>query len=407
MSSGSRNMTMGWYSGRQIRDGSDNVMIGYYSGQYATGSRNIFMGYQSGMGGTTSAPYSSGTNNVGIGHQTLEAFTTGTDNVGVGPWSLQSITTGTSNVGVGRSALDSTTTKHYNTAIGHHAMKGANNTQQSVAIGSFVLDNLGGSAAEGFVCIGHLAGSGISGNGANACVAIGHSALITNANGGGNVAIGQSAGYLVTSDDNTLIGDLAGNAIGSGGENTILGANCDVASADNNNNVIIGNNLTATDKDNAVFIGNDSSHIENDFNADATWNHSSDVRQKIQIKDDTLGLSFINDIRPVTYKHKSPSEFPKEWKAYDPDDTDPMGGDKVIHGLIAQEVKEALDKQNIDTFGGWSEDDDGRQRVSFESFVMPLIKSVQELSSENKELKDELNELKIFIKKKLGEDDGY
>ena len=31
------------------------------------------------------------------------------------------------------------------------------------------------------------------------------------------------------------------------------------------------NDLTATDKDNAVFIGNDSSHIENDFNADAVW----------------------------------------------------------------------------------------------------------------------------------------
>ena len=71
-----------------------------------------------------------------------------------------------------------------------------------------------------------------------------------------------------------------------------------------------------------------------------------------------------------------------------------MGGDKVIHGLIAQEVKEALDKQNIDTFGGWSEDDDGRQRVSFESFVMPLIKSVQELSKKVEEQQKEIEELK-------------
>ena len=36
--------------------------------------------------------------------------------------------------------------------------------------------------------------------------------------------------------------------------------------------------------------------------------------------------------------------------------------------------------------------------------ITPLINSVQELSSENKELKDELNELKIFIKKKLGDE---
>ena len=81
-----------------------------------------------------------------------------------------------------------------------------------------------------------------------------------------------------------------------------------------------------------------------------------------------------------------------------------MGGGGKIHGLIAQEVKEALDKQDIYTFGGWDETSDGRQHVSFEAFVLPLIKSVQELSTENKELKDELNELKILIKKKLGDE---
>jgi hypothetical protein len=58
-----------------------------------------------------------------------------------------------------------------------------------------------------------------------------------------------------------------------------------------------------------------------------------------------------------------------------------MGGDKTIHGFIAQEVKEALDKTGVDTFQGWSNGHDGRQRVSFESFVMPLIKAVQELSA--------------------------
>jgi len=62
-----------------------------------------------------------------------------------------------------------------------------------------------------------------------------------------------------------------------------------------------------------------------------------------------------------------------------------------------------LDKQDIDTFGGWDETSDGRQHVSFEAFVLPLIKSVQELSSENKQLKDKLNDLEIFIMDKLGD----
>ena len=42
--------------------------------------------------------------------------------------------------------------------------------------------------------------------------------------------------------------------------------------------------------------------------------------------------------------------------------------------------------------------------VSRDNLIPVLIKGVQELSSENKELKDELNELKIFIKKKLGDE---
>ena len=135
-------------------------------------------------------------------------------------------------------------------------------------------------------------------------------------------------------------------------------------------------------------IGNNSSHIENDFNSDATWNHSSDVRQKTDIKDDVLGLNFINDLKTRTYKHKSPSEFPQEWDAYDPDNKEPMGGDKIIHGFIAQEVKKALDETGVDTFQGWSEGNDGRQRVSFEAFVLPLIKAVQELSKKVEELEN-------------------
>ena len=68
-----------------------------------------------------------------------------------------------------------------------------------------------------------------------------------------------------------------------------------------------------------------------------------------------------------------------------------MGGDKTIHGFIAQEVKEAMDKADVDTFQGWSDGHDGRQRVSFDAMVMPLIKAVQELSSEVKSLKEQLN----------------
>ena len=63
-----------------------------------------------------------------------------------------------------------------------------------------------------------------------------------------------------------------------------------------------------------------------------------------------------------------------------------MGSGKLIHGFVAQEVKEALDKTGVDTFQGWSVGPDGRQRVSFEAFVLPLIKAVQELSEKVNQL---------------------
>ena len=69
-----------------------------------------------------------------------------------------------------------------------------------------------------------------------------------------------------------------------------------------------------------------------------------------------------------------------------------MDTDVVMHGFIAQEVKSSLDKVGVDTFSGWSVKEDGMQHVSREMFVVPLIKAVQELSAEVKELKAKLED---------------
>ena len=59
-----------------------------------------------------------------------------------------------------------------------------------------------------------------------------------------------------------------------------------------------------------------------------------------------------------------------------------------MYGFIAQEVKAALDKHNITDFNGWTESSQGVQGISYEMFIMPLVKAVQELSAENTALKD-------------------
>ena len=95
-------------------------------------------------------------------------------------------------------------------------------------------------------------------------------------------------------------------------------------------------------------------------------------------------MDFINELRPVTFQWKPSNEFPKEWDEYNEENQ--MDTDTVMHGLIAQEVKSALDKAGIDTFGGWEQSKDGMQNISREMFVFPLIKAVQELSAKVKKL---------------------
>jgi hypothetical protein len=55
-------------------------------------------------------------------------------------------------------------------------------------------------------------------------------------------------------------------------------------------------------------------------------------------------------------------------------------------------------------FPVWSKQDDGMEMLGETELITPLVKAVQELTEENKRLKDKLNDLEIFIMDKLGDD---
>lgn len=107
---------------------------------------------------------------------------------------------------------------------------------------------------------------------------------------------------------------------------------------------------------------------------------TSDQRLKTDIEDSLLGLNFINDLRSVSFKLIGDPEQKSHW------------------GLIAQEVKQTIDKHSV-KFGGWLEgsDDIKTQHLNYSEFVSPLIKSVQELSQENRELKSQIAEIKKHL----------
>jgi hypothetical protein len=54
-------------------------------------------------------------------------------------------------------------------------------------------------------------------------------------------------------------------------------------------------------------------------------------------------LSFINALRPRTFKYRTLGELPETFSAYEADSTEVFKNSNTNHGFIAQEVKAAID----------------------------------------------------------------
>jgi hypothetical protein len=227
----------------------------------------------------------------------------------------------------------------------------------------------------------------------NYTTAMGYGAGLDAQTATNNTLIGALAGENITTGGaNVCFGRSAGDNIQTGGSNTLLGYAADTSAEGSTHQIVLGVSIAGTE-DNQFSFGKDSNIVSNNFATNASFSRTSDVHKKTNIEDDTLGLDFINDLRTVTFNWKPNTEFPEHYNDYHPT-VSKMKTDVKLHGMIAQEVKAALDNQGVDTFGGWAEEKDGSQRISQEMFVHPLIKAVQELSAQVDELKAEIKELK-------------
>jgi hypothetical protein len=250
---------------------------------------------------------------------------------------------------------DALTTGSENTALGYDALGGATDGGRNVAIGNNTLR------------LSDTSGSNY------------------------NVAVGYDAGASVTTGiNNTLVGGLAGDSTTTGSNNTIIGFNSDLESADTAQVIVIGSQVTSQAANNFTFgFGATDSNIA--FGA-TSITAPSDERYKENIADSTAGLSFINDLRPVTFQWKKEKDVPSDHKAYvkDSDKLVMESQGETNHGFIAQEVKAAIDNhaELKDGFSMWSEDPvDGRQRLGPAALIPMLVKAIQELSAEIETLK--------------------
>ena len=394
--------------------------VGSGAGAVNTGVNNVFVGFEAGNDNTT------GTNNTALGYQALDANTTAGNNTAVGSGAL-GVNTGANNTAVGAGALDANTTAIRNTAIGVDAL-GANDVgNDNTAVGYQALDvNTGGDrcTAVGMNALGAnttgydntavgqnaldanttgINNTAVGGSALTACTtgvsntAVGHAAMATATTGTDNSAFGKNAGEnMTTGSGNTLIGSNAGQgfaALTTGSNNVMIGPNS-YATAGAVNQIVIGTDILVGQGDNYFTFGKTGNRVYNQYTVDANWARTSDGRLKRNVNDMSLGLSFVNKLRPVSYQWKPSYEVPQELVTQY-NEQNKMDLDVVMHGFIAQEVKAALDEVGSTyTCGVWSEGSDGTQAVSREMFIMPLVKAVQELSAQVTALQAEVNTLK-------------
>jgi hypothetical protein len=262
-------------------------------------------------------------------------------------------------------------------AIGIYAAQ-QNQLTQSVAIGPYAgqigqgessvsIGNLAGQINQGSYSIaqGYLSGS--SNQGSN-CVAIGNQAGVNQ--GTQSVAIGTNAGYKQTGQFNTFVGCNAGwdsASTRTGQYNTYLGINT-AATGNFSNSTAIGYSATIT-ANNQIVIGTAS---ENILIAGNTTGRSFTTTSDYRVKEDIQALDHtysVDPIKPVLYKLK---------------------GLEGLHiGVIAHELQESLPflVQGI-------KDGPETQSVNYTGLIGLLVKEVQDLKREVKQLKCEIEGLR-------------
>ena len=267
---------------------------------------------------------------------------------------MDSNTTGTNNVAIGVDALQANTTADSNTAVGRNALLSNTTGSDNVAVGSQAGDTA--TTASNGVYIGKNAGTAVT-------------------TGDTNICIGISAGdTLTTGNSNIIIGNTARPSASGGANQIAMGV---VATCVGDNNFTFGNQGT----------------ISNIAFGATSVSAPSDIRLKEDIQDETIGLDFLNDLRPVTFIWKKEKDIPTEMKAYKEDSEERAMNGKYNHGFIAQEVKATIEKHGLkEGFDMWEEDGaDGRQRVAPSAAVPLMIKAIQELSAKVDELQQQLN----------------
>ena len=343
---GSWNTAVGNGSLSSLTSGHQNSAFGSQSlFLNTTGSNNSTFGYQSLLFNST------GANNSAFGSGSLYTNTTGQFNSAFGAYSLVSNTTGNSNSAFGLSSLYSNITGNDNCAFGFYSLY-SNTAGYNCAFGDYSLyyNTAGYNCAFGDYSLYSNTGSNNS--------AFGFGALNGNTSGGGNSALGYSAG-------SSLI---------TGSNNTLLGGNAQPSTNSVSNEITLGNSSIATLRCQVTTI-----------------TALSDARDKKNIRDLSLGLEFLMNVKPRLFNWDR-----REWyKDGKPDGTKMQATPTA--GFIAQELDEVQTKEHTEWLNLVLKSNPNRLEATPGNLLPIMVKAIQELKTENDALKAEVRTLRTSI----------
>lgn len=397
-STGSHNTAVGRSALNKNTEGSYNTAVGNRTlNNNTTGHSNAAIGNCSLYSNET------GIKNTAIGSGTLYSNTTGNNNVAVGTDSLYNNTIGVNNIAIGEGALNKNTEGNDNIAIGKNTLQKSNTTSGNVAIGAYVLNN----NTSGFNNVAIAAGAldqNTTGNNNTAVgknslnkntegsfnTAIGRNTLNTNTKGGYNVAIGNSAlQNNISGNTNTAVGNgtLENNTTGHRNTAVGTGALFNLSTYECCTGLGQGAETTGSYQ---VQLGSSSESVY----CYGSVQNRSDARDKVDVKDTDLGLDFIKALRPVKFRWN----YREAYRVLDEkgnvvihENDGSKSGQRFHDGLIAQEVKKVMDEMGVEFAGYQDHKINGGEDVlsiGYTELISPLIKAIQELDNEIRELKD-------------------
>jgi hypothetical protein len=259
--------------------------------------------------------------------------------------------TGKNNIAFGNVALHSNTTGNNNTGIGNMVLQSNTIGSENVAVGATALSSIVKSYYN---------------------TAVGSNSLLSLTTGSDNVAIGGESGTRT----GTFISG-ARTIVTAIDDSIIIGYDASPLDNGDYNEIVIGSAAIGRGS-NSVTIGNANMTSIGGYTA---WSNYSDSRLKKNIVSSTYGLDFINKLRPVLYNMKT-------------------GTTELQTGFIAQEVEAAANSIGYKFSGVVKpQSDNDYYALSYASFVVPLVKAVQEQQTQIETLQKELNDLKAVVQK--------